>query len=162
TTGFGNIAIGQDACNANQSANSNTGVGWSALSNNTGSTNTAVGSTALFSNTTGHDNMAEGFEALANNKRGSTKITLRARGWINLNTGRKHIDIGGPGTAAEANAIRIGKSGTQKKTFIAGIFNVNDGGTIKPVYVNNNGQLGTQPPASSARFKKEIKVMDKV
>ena len=42
----------------------------------------------------------------------------------------------------------------------AGIYNVNEGGTIKPVYVNNNGQLGMQPPASSRRFKKEIKPMD--
>src|SRR5438105_9201054 len=38
----------------------------------------------------------------------------------------------------------------------AGIYNVNEGGTIKPVYVNNNGQLGTQPPASFRRFKKRL------
>jgi len=28
-----------------------------------------------------------------------------------------------------------------------------------PVYINSNGQLGTQPPASAQRFKKEIKPM---
>jgi len=39
-------------------------------------------------------------------------------------------------------------------------YNVNQGGTIKPPYINSNGQLGTQPPASSRRFKKEIKPMD--
>src|SRR5205085_1845299 len=38
--------------------------------------------------------------------------------------------------------------------------NVNEGGTIKPLYVNSNGQLGTQAPASARRFKKEIKPMD--
>jgi trimeric autotransporter adhesin len=31
----------------------------------------------------------------------------------------------------------------------------------KAVYINSNGQLGTTPPASSARFKKEIKPMEK-
>jgi hypothetical protein len=37
---------------------------------------------------------------------------------------------------------------------------VNEGGTIKPLYINSNGQLGTQAPASARRFKKEIKPMD--
>src|SRR5205814_10527567 len=31
---------------------------------------------------------------------------------------------------------------------------------ISPVYINSNGQLGTQPQGSSRRFKKEIKLMD--
>jgi hypothetical protein len=38
---------------------------------------------------------------------------------------------------------------------------VNEGGTIKPLYINSNGQLGTVPPASSARFKEAIEPMDK-
>jgi hypothetical protein len=36
---------------------------------------------------------------------------------------------------------------------------VNEGGTIKPRYINSNSQLGTQAPASARRFKKEIKPM---
>ena len=44
--------------------------------------------------------------------------------------------------------------------FIGNIYGVNEGGTISAVYINSNGQLGTQPPASSRRFKKEIKSMD--
>jgi hypothetical protein len=35
---------------------------------------------------------------------------------------------------------------------------VNEGGTILPVYINSNGQLGTM--SSSRRFKEEIKPMD--
>jgi len=35
-----------------------------------------------------------------------------------------------------------------------------EGGTIKPLYINSNGQLGTQAPASARRFKNEIKPMD--
>jgi len=158
TTGFGNIAIGQDACNANQSANSNTGVGWSALLSNTAPNNAAVGYAALVNNTTGHDNMAEGFEALANNKSGSSNIALGSNAGINLTTGSNNIDIGAPGVAAEANTIRIGKSGTQKKTFVAGI----RGATVASgvgVIIGTTGQLGTV--LSSARFKEEIKPMDK-
>jgi len=45
-------------------------------------------------------------------------------------------------------------------TFIAGISGVNEGGTISAVYINTDGQLGTQPPPSARRFKQEIKPMD--
>ena len=79
---------------------------------------------------------------------------------INLTTGSNNIDIGAPGAAGESKKIRLGKQGTQTATFIAGIYNVNEGGTIKPLYINSNGQLGTQAPASARRFKKEIKPMD--
>src|SRR4029077_20265799 len=58
------------------------------------------------------------------------------------------------------NTIRIGAG--QMATFIAGIYNVDEGGTILPIYINSNGQLGTQAPSSSRRFKKEIKPMDEI
>ena len=130
------------------------------FSNTTGSNNTADGLLALENNTIGHDNIAEGFQALANNTTGSSNIALGSNAGINLTTGGNNIDIGAPGTAGESKKIRIGKQGTQTATFIAGIYNVNEGGTIKPLYINNNGQLGTQAPASARRFKKEIKPMD--
>ena len=60
--------------------------------------------------------------------------------------------------AAEANTIRIGKSGTQKKTFIAGIRGVTVSSGVG-VIVGSSGQLGTV--VSSARFKEAIKPMDK-
>src|SRR5262249_15995448 len=67
------------------------------------------------------------------------------------------------GTAGESNTIRIGKPGlSSPKTFIAGIYNVSEGGTILPVYINSNGRLGTQAPSSSCRYKKEIKPMAEV
>jgi len=68
------------------------------------------------------------------------------------------IDIGALGAAAEANNIRIGKSGTQQKTFIAGV----SGKTVASgvgVIINSSGQLGTVQ--FSARFKQDIKPMDK-
>jgi uncharacterized coiled-coil protein SlyX len=78
----------------------------------------------------------------------------------NVTSGSNNIDIGNSGVAGDAAKIRIG-SAVQTATFIAGIYNVSEGGTIKPVYINSNGRLGTQPPASARKFKEEIKAMDK-
>jgi len=39
---------------------------------------------------------------------------------------------------------------------------VSEGGTISAVYINNSGRLGTQPAASSRRYKNQINPMDKV
>jgi uncharacterized coiled-coil protein SlyX len=62
------------------------------------------------------------------------------------------------GAAGEANTIRIGKQGTQKATFIAGIFGTAVSGST--VVVNSSGKLGVA--VSSASFKEAIKPMDKV
>ena len=75
-------------------------------------------------------------------------------------SGSNNIDIGANvnGFAGESNTIRIGKLGTQTKTFIAGI----RGATVASgvgVIVGTTGQLGTV--VSSARFKEAIKPMDK-
>jgi len=78
---------------------------------------------------------------------------------FNLTTGQFNIDIGNDGVAGESRTIRIGDS-SQTRAFIAGIYNVNEGGTISAVYINSDGQLGTQGPPSSRRFKKEIRPMD--
>ena len=59
--------------------------------------------------------------------------------------------------AGEANTIRIGKQGTQKQTFIAGIFSVPVTGSM--VVVTSGGKLDVA--TSSARFKEAIKPMDK-
>jgi hypothetical protein len=56
-----------------------------------------------------------------------------------------------------ANTIRIGKSGTQNKTSIAGISGVAVTGSA--LVVSSTGKLGVA--ASSARFKEAIKPMDK-
>jgi uncharacterized coiled-coil protein SlyX len=161
TNGTQNSATGAAALFKNTTGNNNTATGLEALFSNTaGSNNMANGLLALENNTIGHDNSAAGFQALANNTTGSSNIAFGSNAGINLTTGSNNIDIGAPGTAGEAKKIRIGKQGTQIATFIAGIYNVNEGGTIKPLYINSNGQVGTQAPASSQRFKKEIKPMN--
>ena len=159
TTGNNNTADGHDALFSNTTAIRNTATGSFALfSNTTGPNNTALGYFALFSNTTGNSNTASGYDALLNNTTGVGNIALGNFAGSNLTTGNNNIDVGNLGVAGEANTIRIGTIGTQTATYIAGIM----GRTAPmgtPVFINANGQLGTTP--SSARFKDEIKPMDK-
>ena len=158
TMGTDNTATGFDALVNNTMGGSNTATGLQALdSNTTGGNNTANGENALFFNTTGFNNTAEGFQALLNN-RGSSNIAVGSNAGLNLTTGNSNIDIGNQGVAGEAAKIRIGTVGTQTKTFIAGIHGTTASGGVA-VFVNSAGQLGTV--TSSARFKDEIKPMDK-
>jgi hypothetical protein len=174
TSGGGNAADGANALQNNTSGSLNTANGYETLNRNTTFWNTAMGSRALFNNTAGLSNTATGYQALYLNKTGGSNtangvqalyrttggsnIALGFQAGVNLTTGSNNIDIGNVGVAAEANTIRIGKPGTQTATFIAGISGKTAAGGI-PVIVNANGKLGTT--ASSARFKDEIKPMDK-
>ena len=160
TTGFDNTVIGKEALSSNTTGNVNTAIGASALITNTrGGDNTAIGFQALPNNTTGNYNTAIGEIALSANRTGSYNTALGYGAGMNHTTGDNNIDIGNAGGLSDTNTIRIGAG--QMATFIAGIYNVNEGGTILPVYINSDGQLGTQAPSSSRRFKKEIKPMDK-
>jgi hypothetical protein len=176
TTGSDNTAIGFNALTSNTTANYNTAIGsWTLFSNMTGDSNTAIGEGSLFDNTvgndntangveslvhntTGNDNTASGFASLFNNTTGSFNIALGNNAGFNLTTGNYNIDIGNPGVPGEAKTIRIGKQGTQRTTFIAGI----SGATVPTgvaVIVDTTGHLGTT--TSSARYKDNIQPMDK-
>jgi hypothetical protein len=181
TTGNSNTAMGDGALGSNTSGGNNTATGDSALGGNTiGNNNTATGSNALNNNTTGNantatgyltllnntasNNTATGYQALLNNTSGGNNIALGNLAGHNLTTGSNNIDIGNQGVGGESAKIRIGKQGTQTGTFIAGIYNISEPATtsvIKPVYINSNGQLGTAAPASSQRFKEQVRPMDK-
>jgi hypothetical protein len=159
TNGIQNTATGFEALFSNTAGDANTATGQLALAGNTtGSLNTANGANALFSNTIGNTNTAVGDSALALNSTGGGNIALGFTAGFNLTTGNYNIDIGNAGVAAEANTIRIGTQGTQTATFIAGISGATASGGVA-VYVNTDGKLGTL--TSSARFKNEIKPMDK-
>src|SRR6266567_1957799 len=158
TGGNNDTASGVNALFSNTTGSANTADGLDALfSNTTGSFNTADGHTALRQNTTGEGNTANGFRALVRNTTGNGNIALGNNAGGNLTTGSNNIDIFDRGVAGEANTIRIGKQGTQRTTFIAGI----SGGTVTgtAVVVDSNGQLGVAP--SSQRFKDAIKPMAK-
>jgi hypothetical protein len=158
TTGTRNSANGDSALSSNTTGHHNTANGVSALYfNTTGFNNTANGDSALASNTTGTGNTANGDAALFNNTSGHDNIALGAGAGESLTTGSNNIDIDNSGVAGESNTIRIGTQGIQTRAFIAGISGVTVTGTA--VAVNGSGQVGVAP--SSARFKNEIKPMDK-
>ena len=157
-TGDSNAAVGAAALLLNTVGSQNVAVGTDALVfNDSGADNAAIGWFALFENTTGGVNTAIGAEALSNNTTGFNNIALGFAAGDLLTTGDDNIDIGNEGVADEAGTVRIGTDGTQTRTFIAGISGVVVSGA--GVVVNASGQLGVA--ASSARFKDEIKPMDK-
>jgi hypothetical protein len=141
TTGSWNTAVGFQAQLATTTGSSSVAVGVRALQNNEGDYNTAVGSQALVNDTTGEGNIAIGGNA-----------------GTNITEGDDNIDIGNSGSVGDDGTIRIGRVGVQSKTYIAGIFGTGVVGDT--VFVNNKGQLGVGA-ISSARFKDEIKPMDK-
>ena len=161
TTGDLNTAIGDNALFSNTVGFQNTAVGgWALVNNNTGNANLAIGSLAAYSNFTGGGNTAVGDAALFDNQSGNYNIALGYAAGTRT-TGSNNIVIGDIGVEGESNTIRIGGDGfgggPQTAAFIAGISGTAVVGDA--VVVDGNGQLGTV--ASSARFKKNIKPMDK-
>jgi trimeric autotransporter adhesin len=178
TTGSGNTATGSNALEFNKTGDDNTASGSLALGDNTtGNKNTASGLAALGGNTTGNKNTASGFAALTNNTTGNNNTAVGA-GALIFATGDSNIALGVDagslltsgdgniyignlgGEPAESQTIRIGKPKgvlAPERTFIAGINGVAVSGAA--VVVSPAGQLGVAP--SSARFKKDIKPMDK-
>ena len=158
-SGTNNIAIGANALYSNTSGGNNIASGIDALyRNTTGYSNTAEGDFALYHNTVGHENTGSGNQTLFNNTSGNFNIALGNLAGYNLTTGSNNIDIGNLGVAGDANKIRIGKQGTQKNAYIAGIFGATVANAVA-VRIDSTGRLGTL--TSSARFKEAIKPMDK-
>jgi Chaperone of endosialidase len=103
--------------------------------------NTAFGDQALRSNTTGHNNITLGWGAGGDHTTGSGNICI---GHLGLN--------------AESSTIRIGTTGTQTVTYIAGIAGQTVGAGGSTCYVDNDGKLGVF--LSARRFKTDITDMD--
>jgi len=159
SNGNNNTATGEGALYGNKTGSGDTANGQDALYSNTdGNSNTATGFGALFSNTSGFSNTANGWSALLFNTTGSNNIGLGVGAGGNLTTGDNNIDIGNTGVAGESAKIRIGTKGTHKNTYVAGIYGVTVPRGLG-VIVDSSGHLGTS--TSSARFKDEIKPMDK-
>ena len=155
TSGAANTAIGDNALFSNTVSSENTAVGdWALPNNTTGNANVAIGFLAAYSTFTGGGNTAVGRSALFDNQSGNYNIALGFDAGERT-TGSNNIVIGDIGVEGESNTIRIG--GPQTAAFIAGISGTAVVGDA--VVVDGNGQLGTV--ASSARFKKNIKPMDK-
>ena len=160
TTGSYNTANGAVALHENDTGHSNTANGYAAIrANTTGIGNTATGAGALTFNTTGDHNTAGGTSALFLNDTGNNNTAFGWRAGSSQTTGSNNIYIGAEvaGVAGESNTIRMGRNITD--TFIDGINGATASGGAAVFVVGEAGKLGTMP--SSARFKDEIKPMDK-
>jgi hypothetical protein len=166
TTGAGNAANGAFALFNNTDGGVNTANGAFALFNNTsGNQNTANGVNALLSNSTGIQNTANGYQALSSNTTGDKNTAIGINALFSNTTGTGNIALGfGAGTSVITanNVICIAANGADvdNSCFIGNIVGVTTQGTAIPVVIDDFGQLGTM--SSSARFKKDIKSMDKV
>ena len=158
TTGSFNTALGIGALFSDTAGSQNTATGAGALFSNTGSGNTAVGVGALFRKTIGSGNTAVGTQALSILGGGSQNIAIGNVAGSELTLGNLNIYIGNIGGLIETGIIRIGDD-SQSATFIAGINGTPITGA--QIGVTSDGQLGVLA-TSSARFKNEIKPMDKV
>jgi Chaperone of endosialidase len=152
TTGTFNTASGSGALYGNTTADYSTASGYQALYNSNGGSNTATGYQALYANTSGGNNTATGLHSLASNTTGGSNVAVGWHAGYNLTTGSNNIDISNVGVAAEGGVIRIGTTGTQTKTYLAGIYGTSVSGSA--VMVSPSGQLGVV--VSSERFKTDI------
>jgi Chaperone of endosialidase len=137
----------------------NTFLGDDALFNFTGGeVTTAIGGAALYNIGVSDNNTAIGGYALWSLQTGIGNVAVGAYAGINLTHGDSNIYIGNSGTQGENKKIRIGTTGTQTATYVAGI----SGATVAtgvPVIVDTTGHLGTT--TSSARYKDNVRPMDK-
>jgi hypothetical protein len=164
--GSSNTATGVEALGSNFAGYENTADGVNALVGNTyGARNTATGVEALFSNLDGAYNTANGFRALHSNY-GSFNTAIGDETLLNNTSGGGNVALGnaaGLNVITANNVICIGTgiqgANVSDTCFVGNIFGVTTGFDAASVVVDATGQLGTI--ASSRRFKKEIKPMDK-
>jgi hypothetical protein len=155
-----NVGVGYVALASNTTGFQNTASGsWALAANTTGYSNVAIGSTALRANMTGKNNIALGTSALQQNTDGSSNIAIGTDAATNLVGGSYNIHVGHWGAEMDDRTIRIGTSGDQTRTFIAGIRGVTTGrANAVAVLIDTDGQLGTV--SSSRRVKDDIADMD--
>ena len=182
TTGTENTAHGTAALEFNDSGSNNTAIGFIALTDNTtGDDNTATGFGALGQNTTGFENTASGVGALNQNTSGfgntatgdnalqaniaGNNNTADGAGALFNATGTGNTAFGagaGAGVTTANNVICLGSQGANvsDSCYIGNIFGA---GAISgdAVFVTSAGKLGTVTIPSAARFKEEIKPMNK-
>jgi len=164
TDGGGNTAVGVLSLSANLHGTLHTAVGIAALQNNAASNNTGFGAGALNQNTIGAANTAVGLNALQHNVIGGGNVAVGNQALIDSTAGFNTAVGNNAGMAVTTahDVIAIGSPGADvsDSCFIGNIRGVTtDVADAIPVLIDSVGQLGTV--SSSARFKKDIKEMDK-
>ncbi len=150
TSGDDNIAIGPSSLAANTAGRDNVSVGsLSMVSNLTGNFNTAVGEGSLGGLTGGDNNIALGVSSLNSLDTGSNNISIGANsGTAYTTTESSNITIGNAGVIADANAIRIGTTGSgtgqQNTCYVAGVAGVSVSNTNMVTIDTTTGQMGSQ------------------
>ncbi len=171
TGGFRNTASGAFALFSNTEGDFNNAIGDQALFSNTeGSFNTAIGNGALYNNTIGGENTAIENDALSYNTNllntgGSDNTAIKVRALYNntIGSGNTALEAGaGAGIFMANNVICIGTAGADvdNSCYISNISGADATGG-DAVFVTGEGKLGTVNTPSSARFKEEIKPINK-
>ena len=144
-----NTAVGTAALLLNTAGLENSALGTAALVNNdNGDSNTAVGAFALQTNTVGGGNTAVGHGALQNST-GDFLTAIGANAGTDPDIVSNNVYIGDPGFPGDENVISIGgisASGIDfTATYVGGIYGatVDPATTPLPVYIGNDGHLGT-------------------
>ena len=144
-----NTAVGTAALLLNTAGLENSALGTAALVNNdNGNSNTAVGAFALQTNTIGSGNTAVGHGALQNST-GDFITAIGANAGTDPDIVSNNVYIGDPGFPGDENVISIGgisASGIDfTATYVGGIYGatVDPATTPLPVYIGNDGHLGT-------------------
>lgn len=145
--GTGNTFLGSGAGNLTLtpgSALDNVGIGESVLpALTTSPSNTFVGSNSgtLLSSGTGV-NTSIGFASMDNLVSGTNNIAVGVLAGTNYTTNESNnILIGSFGTVGDNQTIRIGR--TQTAAYMEGVYGASIGTTNAPVFIDNNGKLGT-------------------
>jgi hypothetical protein len=164
TTGYDNVANGLQALKHNINGIGNTATGtYALLNNNAGSNNTASGIAALINNTAGNFNTANGVQALATNVTGANNTAIGTNALVN-STGSNNIALGtgaGANIHTASDTICIGAAGVDATDgcYVGRVFQEALDPDHLTMAIDVNGKVGT--PASSRRFKDDIKPMGK-
>ena len=165
TTGGNNTAVGLGALGVNTTGAVNTAAGTLSLASNTaGVSNTATGVQALFVNSIGSNNTANGYQALAASTTGGGNTAIGYQALDHSTTGSNNIALGagaGSNIVTASDTICIGIIGVDVTDgcYIGHIFEEPIDPDNLAMAIDVHGKVGT--PASSQRFKDDIKPMDK-
>jgi hypothetical protein len=154
TTGYSNVAIGNDALFSNINGSNLVAIGDSALYYQNGGNgwNVAVGSKALFANTTGYNNTAIGIVTLLSNTTGVQNTALGA-GCLRMNTtGTNNTGNGTHSLAFNTTGYSNTANGSQSLNQNTTGYN-NTANGVQSLYLNTTGYYNTAAGLSKPLFQ---------